>query len=542
MELWVFNRSGPYSSGEFDIHEEPERFVRAITGYAMMSDKELGLDAFLQQKDGGLFVSVTDDTSGKKKRLQLEPKPFVKQRAVVCRGTNCYRTHDQASVVKFSWTSDKRKPEAELLRLARERSVKGIASLRGYRRITSIEEMRKGLIFTTPHHFRVTSPTSSFSSSQSPSGDPRSLRAFRHISIDEIVHGKRKSDDNAMAMPSKKSRSNSQRSRLSQAYNGHPKHEALQSIGEKQVSLYDSNNGSFENRLFCCLVISPAGQALREFRSIQELLTVLRDAIKAHRSLHCDGEILHRDISENNIIITDPKQADGFIGMLIDLDLAKLLRSERSGARHQTGTREFMAIQVLQRAAHTYRHDLESFFYVLLWICARRSWEIEFRCKAADRPKESRLKKWYMGSYDDIADAKMAHMGVSNVFEKILTEFPRAFDDIKPLCDRIRVLLFPLTDSGALNVGTSSDPPEKLYDAIIGAYDDAINIAKAKGRWVYETARSLQACAILFPPLLPFWLFAPVLWLEQQDLRGSLLWEISWESKDSHGARIGGGR
>ncbi len=23
MELWVFDRSGPYSSGEFDIHKEP---------------------------------------------------------------------------------------------------------------------------------------------------------------------------------------------------------------------------------------------------------------------------------------------------------------------------------------------------------------------------------------------------------------------------------------------------------------------------------------------------------------------------------------
>ena len=482
MELWVFDRSGPYSSGEFDIHEEPEKFVRAITGYAIMSDKELGLDAFFRQKNGGLFVSVTDDTSGKKKRLQLEPKPFVKQRAVVCRGTNCYRTHDQASVVKFSWTSDKRKPEAELLRLARERGVKGIASLLGYRRITSIEEMRKGLTFTTPHQFRVTSSTSSFSSSQSASGDPRSLGAFRHFSIDEIVHGKRKSDDDPMAEPLKKARSNSQRSRLSQTCNVYPNHEALQSIGEKQVSLYDSNNGSFENRLFCCLVISPAGQALREFRSIQELLTVLRDAIKAHRSLHCDGEILHRDISENNIIITDPKQADGFVGMLIDLDLAKLLGSERSGARHQTGTREFMAIQVLQRLVHTYRHDMESLFYVLLWICARRSWEVEFRCKAADRPKESRLKKWYMGSYDDIADAKMAHMGVSSGFETVLSEFPPAFNIVKSLCRDLRDILFKPLEGGERNMGTPSDPPEKLYDAIIGAYDDAIDIAKAEDR------------------------------------------------------------
>ena len=41
--LWVFDRSGPYSSGEFDIYEEPKKFIRAIAGYAVMDDEELGL-------------------------------------------------------------------------------------------------------------------------------------------------------------------------------------------------------------------------------------------------------------------------------------------------------------------------------------------------------------------------------------------------------------------------------------------------------------------------------------------------------------------
>ena len=143
---------------------------------------------------------------------------------------------------------------------------------------------------------------------------------------------------------------------------------------EKQAtSLYAHDENSFDNRIFRCLVISPAGRAVRDFRSIKELLEALRDAIKAHRSLYLMGNILHRDISENNIIITDPEKADGFTGMLIDLDLAKEIGSGRSGARHQTGTMEFMAIEVLRKVAHTYRHDLESFFYVLLWICGRHA-------------------------------------------------------------------------------------------------------------------------------------------------------------------------
>ena len=46
MKLWGFDRSGPYSSGIFDIHKEPEQFIRAIAGYTTMSDEELGLDTF----------------------------------------------------------------------------------------------------------------------------------------------------------------------------------------------------------------------------------------------------------------------------------------------------------------------------------------------------------------------------------------------------------------------------------------------------------------------------------------------------------------
>lgn len=159
--------------------------------------------------------------------------------------------------------------------------------------------------------------------------------------------------------------------------------------------MYDSDKETFGNRLLRCLVISPAGRALCDFRSIKELLTAIRDSIKAHSSLYLKGRILHRDISENNIIITDPKKANGFTGMLIDLDLAKENGSDQTGARHQTGTMEFMSIEVLRKVAcHTYRHDLESFFYVLLWICARRVWEKEFCCNLKDKPESDLLRDY----------------------------------------------------------------------------------------------------------------------------------------------------
>lgn len=117
------------------------------------------------------------------------------------------------------------------------------------------------------------------------------------------------------------------------------------------------------NRVLGCLAIAPAGRALSEFTqrpqltnsvlsAIKELLTTLRDAIKAHRALYLKGNIFHQDISEINIIITNKDKKGNFTRMLIDLDLAKVFGSGRSGARHQTGTMEYMAVEVLLGIDH----------------------------------------------------------------------------------------------------------------------------------------------------------------------------------------------
>jgi Fungal protein kinase len=73
MELWVFDRSGPYSSGEFDIHKETEQFIRAIAGYAMMNDEELGLDTLTSLDTEHQSITITEDATGKERRLWLEP-------------------------------------------------------------------------------------------------------------------------------------------------------------------------------------------------------------------------------------------------------------------------------------------------------------------------------------------------------------------------------------------------------------------------------------------------------------------------------------
>ncbi|KHN95316.1 serine/threonine-protein kinase Sgk2 [Metarhizium album ARSEF 1941] len=452
MELWVFDRSGPYSSGPFDIHDEPDKFARALVGYATMDDDAMGLDTFIKRGDACRHV-ILDDASGNAMTVRLD-KAMVRQRAIVCRGTTCYEAQN-SQVAKFSWASDKRKLESEQLRLAEQRGVKGVARVVAHRQIITIAELRDGLEFPKHHKFR---------SEANFLEDLPSATTSAHTPD----HKRKSSDDDASdkMSGSKKRRPNSQKSKLSTEFNDQL------SIGKAKPSLYKTGEDPWENRIYSCLLVSPAGRVISDFRTIKELLESMRDAIRAHQSLYTVGNILHRDISSNNIIITNPKTADGFRGMLIDLDLAKVRDGGPSGARHQTGTMQFMAIQVLRGVDHTYRHDLESFFYVLLWMCARCSWSIRFSGEGKP-PRESLLRKWEVGSFSDIADAKEGHMTV-NGLERIMNEFPDVFHIVKPLCLRIRRILFPLDKDERMNIGTPVGTPDQLYNDTIVTYDEAI--------------------------------------------------------------------
>ncbi|KAL9122921.1 MAG: hypothetical protein Q9187_000533 [Circinaria calcarea] len=224
------------------------------------------------------------------------------------------------------------------------------------------------------------------------------------------------------------------------------------------------DNESFDNRVFSCLVISPPGRAINGFKSVKEFLKACRDFVKAHRSLYEDGRILHRDISDNNIIITDPDKEGDPRGMLIDLDLAKEMDNGPSGARHRTGTREFMAIQVLKGKPHTYRHDLESLFYVFLWVIIRG--------RDKTLPKTSSLRDWYGGTPDQIANTKRGHMD-KEAFKEITAEFPPEFESLQQLAKQLRGILFPI-QNGALFTGTPTTP-NTLYCPMVSAFERAIS-------------------------------------------------------------------
>lgn len=432
MELWIFDRSGAYSSGLFDIHEEPDKFARALVGYATMDNSALGLDTFIQRTNGCRYVTLNDCVSNSEVRFTLK-KAMVRQKAIVCRGTTCYGTENN-HVAKFSWVSAKRRSEVDYLRLVEQRGVRGVARAAAYRQIITIGEMRSDLQFPKAHQFRTEDSLSGNKPSTTASNSPSSNK--RKASHDVPL--------SSMSEPSKPG-----------------------------PSLYASGDEPYDDRVFSCLVVAPTGRVISSFTSVKQLLEAMRDAIKAHQSLYVTANILHRDISANNIIITEHTLSDGFNGMLIDLDLAKELDSGPSGARQLTGTMQFMAVEVLRKTDHTYRHDLESFFYVLLWMGGRQAWSNGFATIEDKRSTESSFRGWEIGSFNQIANSKEGCMTI-NGLHRLISEFAKSLAiSLTPLCLAIRSILFG--DTAKLVLGTPLGPPDQLYGPIIAAYDRAID-------------------------------------------------------------------
>jgi len=105
-----------------------------------------------------------------------------------------------------------------------------------------------------------------------------------------------------------------------------------------------------------------------------------------HRWLYDHPGILHRDLSLNNIMCRFIKEmnAEGELeqkvyGVLTDYDLSswkKDLETDYTRTSQQrTGTPPYMALELLRgtNAAHLYRHDVESLFYIMLMMGGRHT-------------------------------------------------------------------------------------------------------------------------------------------------------------------------
>lgn len=311
VELWVFDRSGLYCSDVFDIQKDFVQFVSIIRSYQRMTDQELGKLSIIEKDEGGNYITLDSVEIPALGKLYLESQPIASRERLVGTGRACYRARIPDSdqwdyVLKFKWRWARDRPEDELLKLASKECVWGAVSLDYYSEVESTSNLRRSMRWGTHRKF---------------------------AGID---------------------RSNGQRQEASSSADG--------------LAEYTGETGDFfQNRILACIVTSPVGRPLHTFHTMLELLEVFRDTIKCHRSLYFDAKILHQDISPGNIIILDDQDEQKPKGILIDLDSAIQLEEISETEPGITGTRSFIAIGVLKKECHTYRHDLESFLYVLLW-------------------------------------------------------------------------------------------------------------------------------------------------------------------------------
>ena len=189
-----------------------------------------------------------------------------------------------------------------------------------------------------------------------------------------------------------------------------------------------------------------------------------------HRSLVEKADILHRDISENNVMISPNPAPEEPKGFLIDLDLAKYITAyENSGASGRAGTQVFMAIEVLKGdVSHTLRHDLESFFWLFLWICATKErkpyigrWPNPIQ-SWTESPESARTRKWVQVTNKDD-------------FDKLLDLFHITFNSsVKQLAREIKRVLFPLwmhKTGGMDGLRYIRYLEDAGYDNVIAAFD-----------------------------------------------------------------------
>ena len=129
-------------------------------------------------------------------------------------------------------------------------------------------------------------------------------------------------------------------------------------------------------------------------------------------------------------------------GFLIDLDLSIKTSNDRaSGAPGKTGTKVFMAIGALLGEPHSFMHDLESFFWVLFWICIHHDGRNEKG--EVKRRTVSKYERWNYADTEELASLKKGSIDEDNIFEGNVASFTSYCKPLIPCVKELRKYIFP---------------------------------------------------------------------------------------------------
>ncbi|KAI0056208.1 hypothetical protein BV25DRAFT_1832431 [Artomyces pyxidatus] len=477
LTVWHVDRSGSLASTSINVHEDPKKFIHVILGFLIMEPVDIGWDPSMkmcfEDEDGNLsepmesyLIDQNDrpDTERSAFKTQwvvtmdrmitsegeLETVQFVLCRAlslargevIRVRATRVWRAWKMSDMLKprqqraiyvyeDTWRDERRGLEGDLyLKLQGHPGQRGVASMYCYGvvRIKTRVDDTLGLIRQSLQH----------------NGRPLDLgsRQRRQGTSFDIMDSE---EINSLPMTSG----------------------SLPETGAVYEWAHDffykeATEHVPRNRIHSRLIMSSTGWRLLEFVSLQELSEGMQDAIAGHRWLYEQG-LLHRDISFNNILLTGRPAPNRAI--LIDLDHAieyKNYQSIPDDERSVQGTLAFMSFEVITGnqydfdqddldadsddgdsdfddhdspdegeqleptpIGHDFIHDLESFFWVLVWISMSREGPGARRTTWPIGPKANLAVRLMLSQSFEIRDV----MSIADRKNAVITYGARLFKD-----------------------------------------------------------------------------------------------------------------
>ncbi|KAG6269237.1 hypothetical protein E4U48_004343 [Claviceps purpurea] len=448
LRVWLFDRVGGMASRRVDVNKDPLQFIKVMLGFLWMSKEDLGFDPSIRgpdvRSDGAdnsddlkWCIEITKQ-DGTKEQIVLDELIF-KSSCVVGRATTCWKGHvkghpEEIRIVKDLWANPTRPSEGDMLLLAASRGVVNVA--RHYHHETVQFDGRDDDILTCVRRGLRKEPVWN-TSIRPPSGLRRQ----------ETTDTSTKETDSSL----------------------HPRKKLRSSKSKKTTT-------EPENRVHRRLIVLDFGEPIYKASSRKMLLACLEKCIEGHWSLYKAG-ILHRDISINNLMVREESGMEGFI---IDLDLAIEMNrantvtdvAERS-QRTRTGTRAFMAIGILEGETHTFLHDLESFFWVLFWIC------IHYGKSGEGSRRLPTYEDWNYVDNETLAGHKRNLLTSYKLFEAALEDFVPYYRPLISCICQLRDLL-PFVVEAPGNVVRGGKLPKTPRDELYSQMMEVLQEAQAK--------------------------------------------------------------
>ncbi|ORX69545.1 hypothetical protein DL89DRAFT_316891 [Linderina pennispora] len=199
-------------------------------------------------------------------------------------------------------------------------------------------------------------------------------------------------------------------------------------------SLRKPDNTAIPFRVHKRLVMSPIGEPLETVGSVHELIVVLGDAMRCHTEVLRRCNILHRDISDSNILVVR-EEGKPLRGLLMDFDNALDVKKINDCTRTvQSGSNIYMSINNLL-GPNVERTELDDWEALLYLVCLNAIVGIGERYQRS--PEEMRkfeIKNWRTGNTQSVGISKAGALATIRAFERYtIHQFKSDQPDIKDL-------------------------------------------------------------------------------------------------------------